>query len=227
MSYSVLYAEDDSSLAELVIYNLEAKGYKVHHAYDGEAALQLFKNINFSICLLDVMMPIKDGYTLADDIRKLRSDVPIIFLSAKSLDEDVVKGFKSGGNDYMKKPFSIMELIIRMEALLIRSESSIRRVSSLYQFCNCTLDANNQQLKTPHARYDLSYKESALLELLIQHRNAVLERQIALIKIWGNDSIYNGNSMNVFMTHLRRMLKDDPGVQVISIRNQGYKLTCS
>lgn len=226
MKQKILYAEDEPLLAQIVSDNLKARGYEVRIAGDGQAALEMFKASKPDLCLLDIMMPLKDGYSLAGDIRKLASGVPIVFLSAKSLDEDVVKGFKTGGNDYMRKPFSIVELLARIEALLLRftaKQPEPEQTTTLY-FGNCVLDTINQQLKTSVTTYDLSYKEVMLLQLLILHKNEILERQEALLKIWGDDSLYNGNSMNVFMAHLRKMLKDDPSIQVMSIRGIGYKL---
>jgi len=228
MSYKILYAEDEPFLAQIVSDNLKGKGYEVLQASDGETALELFKSVNPDICLLDIMMPLKDGYTLAEDIRKINAGAPIIFLSAKSLAEDVVKGFKSGGNDYLKKPFSMIELLVRIEALLSRFSNQKQPDDSqtLYEFGGCKLDTVNQRLQTSAGVFDLSYKEVSLLEMLLMHKNEVLERQEALIKIWGDDSIYNANSMNVFMTHLRKMLKDEPDIQILGIRGVGYKLIC-
>jgi DNA-binding response OmpR family regulator len=228
MKQKILYAEDEPFLAQIVSDNLKAKGYEVLNASDGQAALQLFKDAVPDLCLLDIMMPLKDGYSLAEDIRKLNTGIPIIFLSAKSLEEDVVKGFKTGGNDYMRKPFSIVELLVRIEALLGRFsvKQSGNDQDVILQFGNSLLDVVSQQLKTPIASYDLSYKEVLLLQMLIQHKNDILERQDALLKIWGDDNIYNANSMNVFMAHLRKMLKDDTTIQVMSLRGVGYKLIC-
>jgi len=228
MSYKILYAEDEPFLAQIVCDNLRGKGYEVLLATDGLNALELFNRIKPDLCLLDIMMPLKDGYMLAEDIRKLDAGIPIIFLSAKSMDEDVVKGFKTGGNDYLRKPFSIVELIVRIEALLSRfgKEPEKSAQQTVFTFGRCRLDTVNQQLNTSTATYDLSYKEAALLSLLLQHKNDVLERQEALLKIWGADNIYNTNSMNVFITHLRRMLKDEEGIQIMSIRSIGYKLLC-
>ncbi|MEO7213370.1 MAG: response regulator transcription factor [Mucilaginibacter sp.] len=231
MKRQILYAEDEPFLARITIDNLTQKGYEVLLAGDGQTALELFNTHQPDLCLLDIMMPLKDGYTLAEDIRKLNAGVPIIFLSAKSMPEDVVKGFKSGGHDYLKKPFSIAELLVRIESLLSRfgPAQSAEKIAqtTLYTFGNCRLDSVNQQLATPRARYDLSFKEMELLKLLLLYKNEVLERQEALEKIWGDDSYYNTNSMNVFMTHLRKMLKDDPALQIISLRGLGYKLVCN
>ena len=227
MSYKILYAEDEPFLSRIVSDNLVAKGYEVIQAIDGEIALKLFKQTKPDLCIVDVMMPVKDGYSLTEDIRKLGPNTPVIFVSAKSLDDDVVKGFKSGGNDYLRKPFSMIELLARIESLLLRfGNVQANNTESSFNFSNCKLDTVNQQLTTPKNSYDLSYKETMLLDLLLKNKNNVLERRNALLTIWGDDSMYNGNSMNVFITHLRKMLSDDANVQIMSIRGIGYKLIC-
>lgn len=229
MKYKVLYAEDEATLAEIITDGLRSSGYEVQFASDGQQALQLFQSGTPDICVLDIMMPVKDGYTLAEDIRKLNSEVPIIFLSAKSLGDDVVKGFKSGGNDYLKKPFTMGELLVRMESLLTRFGTAVTQQapsSHCKTFGNCELNTISQELATPKASYKISYKETALLELLLEHRNDLLPRQTALLKIWGDDSYYNARSMDVFMSHLRKMLKDDSEIELMSIRGLGYKLIC-
>ncbi|MCJ8153887.1 response regulator transcription factor [Chryseobacterium sp. SSA4.19] len=229
MKYKILYAEDELTLAEIISDGLRSSGYEVEAAADGRTALQLFESGSPDLCVLDIMMPLKDGYTLAEDIRRLNSTVPIIFLSAKSLPEDVIKGFRSGGNDYLKKPFNMGELLIRIEALLTRFGNPLKQYapsSNRKIFGDCTLDTVSQELITPHGQYRISYKETAILELLLEHRNALLPRQAALLKIWGDDSYYNARSMDVFMSHLRKMLKDDPKVELMSIRGAGYKLLC-
>ena len=227
MKYKVLYAEDEPTLSQIISDGLKSSGYDVEIAANGEEALQLYKNSPPDICVLDIMMPLKDGYSLAEDIRKNDSGIPIIFLSAKSLPEDVIKGFKSGGNDYLRKPFNMGELLIRMEALLTRfgtTEVKAAASSNRKIFGNCELDTVSQRLITPLGTYTLSYKETALLELLLENRNTLLPRQVPLVKIWGDDSFYNARSMDVFMSHLRKMLKDDPAIQLMSIRGAGYKL---
>ncbi len=230
MKYRILYAEDEPFLAQITADNLQLKGYEVLAATNGQEALALFKSHEPDLCLLDIMMPLKDGYTLADDIRQLNPLMPIIFLSAKSMPEDVVKGFKSGGHDYLKKPFSIAELLVRIESLLMRfgtgPAQSNEAPQTAYSFGNCRLDTVTQRLQTPVSMYDLSFKEMELLKLLLQNQNQVLERQQALQTIWGDDNYYNANSMTVFVTHLRKMLKDDLQIQVLNIRGIGYKLIC-
>lgn len=225
----VLYAEDEPFLARIVFDGLSSSGYEVNLALDGQLAWMQFQENKPDICILDIMMPHKDGYTLAAEIRKSDPDIPIIFLSAKALTEDVVKGFKSGGNDYLKKPFSIDELLVRMESLLNRFGAVNKDENELdkkYRFRNCELDPVGQKLKTSVGEYSLSYKETVLLELLLKNRNNILEREDALIKIWGEDSFYNGRSMDVFMAHLRKLLKTEPEVQIMSLRGVGYKLIC-
>jgi DNA-binding response OmpR family regulator len=227
MKHKVLYAEDEPTLLQIISDGLTSSGYDVVVASNGQQALELFRADPPDICVLDIMMPLKDGYTLAEDIRKLDNGIPIIFLSAKSMPEDVIKGFKSGGNDYLKKPFNMGELLVRMESLLSRfgavgakaTESSTRIV-----FGACELDPLSQVLVTAQATHKLSYKETALLELLLKHRNALLPRQTALMEIWGDDGFYNARSMDVFMSHLRKMLKDEASVQLMSVRGAGYKL---
>jgi DNA-binding response OmpR family regulator len=228
MTYKILYAEDEPFLSRIISDNLVSKGYEVINAADGQTALDLYKSVNPDLCIIDIMMPLKDGYNLTEDIRKIGKNTPIIFVSAKSLDEDVVKGFKSGGNDYLRKPFSMVELLARVDALLTRFNQVQPNTEATlwYEFGNSKLDIVNQQLKTPEQVYDLSYKEAILLEVLLKSKNIVCDRRDALMTIWGDDTIYNANSMNVFMAHLRKMLKDDPKIQIISIRGLGYKLVC-
>lgn len=227
MKYKVLYVEDEPTLARIISDALTNSGYQVEVAIDGQQALESFQLNPPDICVLDIMMPVKDGYTLAEDIRKQNSGIPIIFLSAKSMPDDVIKGFKSGGNDYLKKPFNMGELLVRMESLLSRFGTSLPEEhpsTSRHLFGACILDTVSQVLITSQATHTLSYKEAALLELLLKHRNNLLPRQIPLLKIWGDDSFYNARSMDVFMSHLRKMLKDEPSVKLMSIRGEGYKL---
>ena len=225
----ILYAEDEPVLSKIVAEGLEESGYEVSLAQNGQDAYELFSAIKPDICILDIMMPVKDGYMLADDIRKIDLKTPIIFLSAKSLSADVIKGFKSGGNDYLKKPFNMGELLVRIESLLGRfgkeSASAVQK-DHIYTFGGFQLDTLNQKLSNSTIEHRLSFKEVALLEILLMHKNEILKRQDMLIKIWGDDGYYNSKSMNVFMAHLRKMLKDDPDLELISLRGTGYKLVC-
>jgi DNA-binding response OmpR family regulator len=227
MKYKVLYAEDEPVLAQIISDGLRSSGYEVELAADGMEALKMFESAPPDICVLDIMMPLKDGYSVAEEIRRHDSGIPIIFLSAKSLADDVINGFNSGGNDYLRKPFNMGELLVRMQSLLHRIQSSDSKNTSdqnQVPFGGCILDPLSQQLSTPVSTYKLSFKETALLQLLLKHKNTLLARQIPLLEIWGDDSFYNARSMDVFMSHLRKMLKDDPSIEFMSIRGAGYKL---
>ncbi|ASZ14249.1 response regulator transcription factor [Chitinophaga pendula] len=230
MSYKILYAEDEPFLSRIVSDGLKTSGYEVEIVTDGGQVIDTFHRFQPDICVLDIMLPSKDGYMVTEEIRKVDHEVPIIFVSAKSLAKDVVKGFKTGGNDYLKKPFSMDELLVRIEALLMRFGNAkviapVTKVT-VYHFGHSILDTVHQTLKTISGVHSLSFKEVALLELLIQRKNNVLERQEALLKIWSDDSYYNTRSMDVFMTHLRKLLRDNTEVQIINIRGIGYKLIC-
>lgn len=230
MSLKVLYVEDEPFLSHIVSDGLKSSGYTVQVIGDGNLVMDAYFSFKPDICILDIMLPSKDGYTLAKELRASQPNLPIIFLSAKLLPADVVKGFKSGGNDYLKKPFSMEELLVRMEALLQRfGKDTIGEPvenNKVYSFANCKLDTISQKLSTSLGEHSLSFKECALLEMMILRKNDVLERQEALIKIWGDDNYYNTRSMDVFMTHLRKLLKDEPGVQIMNLRSIGYKLIC-
>jgi DNA-binding response OmpR family regulator len=227
MNYKVLYVEDEPFLAGIVSDGLQRSGYSVSTVSDAKLALEEYRTMQPDICVLDIMLPYRDGYEIAGSIRADNPRLPIIFLSAKTLTEDVIKGFKSGGNDYLKKPFSMDELLVRMEALLNRfaanGTAAISETSTVYHFGGCRLDTLRQKLNTSDAEHALSYKETALLEMMILHKNSILERQTVLHKIWGEDSYYNTRSMDVFMTHLRKLLKNEPGIQIMNIRGIGYK----
>ncbi|WP_179412710.1 response regulator transcription factor [Mucilaginibacter sp. E4BP6] len=227
MSYKVLYIEDEPFLARIVSDGLKSSNYEVTWVDDGGQVLKAFDSLEPDLCILDIMLPSKDGYSIAEEIRAKSPDMPIIFLSAKSLTEDIVKGFKSGGNDYLKKPFSMDELLVRMEALLFRykKKPATNVITELFNFSTCSLDTIHQVLKTTTGQHHLSFKETALLEMLILNQNKVLERKTVLLKIWGDDSFYNTRSMDVFMTHIRKLLKDEQGIKIINVRNVGYKMT--
>jgi len=230
MSFKVLYVEDEPFLSHIVSDGLKSSGYTVQVVADGNLATDAYYALKPDICILDIMLPSKDGYTIAKELKDIQQNLPIIFLSAKVLTEDVVKGFKSGGNDYLKKPFSMDELLVRMEALLQRfgrdMAEPLQENSKIYVFGGCKLDTVQQILHTSSGEHSLSFKESALLEMMILKKNDVLERQEALIKIWGDDNYYNTRSMDVFMTHIRKLLKDEPGIQIMNLRSIGYKLIC-
>lgn len=221
----ILLAEDDPNLSTLLEEYLNLKGFDVTLSLDGDDAFNSFQSGTFDLCLLDVMMPKKDGFTLARDIRKHNPDIPIIFLTAKSMKEDKIEGFNLGADDYITKPFSMEELLARINAVLRRVNSQNSFEPSTYEFGNFFLDYDHQLLKIDDQTINLTTKESELLKLLCVYMNKVLERDVALNKIWGNDSYFTARSMDVFITKLRKYLKADPRVQIINIHGTGYKLT--
>ncbi len=220
----VLFAEDDQNLGHLLKEYLNAKGYDTDLFPNGEVAFKSFKNNKYDICILDVMMPIKDGFTLAQDIRLIDAEVPIIFLTAKVLKEDVVEGFKIGADDYMTKPFSMEELLFRIEAVLRRTKGSINQEQTTYQIGKYTFESNKQTLISGNSTNKLTTKESDLLLLLCQHSNSILDRNYALKKIWLDDTYFNARSMDVYITKLRKLLKDDISVEIINVHGKGFKL---
>ncbi len=225
----ILLVEDELLLARIIKDSLESRGYAVVHAADGRHGLELFATQNPDILVLDVMMPHMDGFSLATEIRKYNADVPIIFLTARSQVEDVVKGFELGGNDYLRKPFSMEELIVRIKALLQRSvpaEQTSLAEDGIFRIGEYTFDPVKQLLTHPKEQITLSHRESELLRHLCLHRNAVLERGPVLRELWNDDSIFNARSMDVYITKIRRHLQLDPSVQLINVRGIGYKLVC-
>jgi DNA-binding response OmpR family regulator len=223
----VLLAEDDENLGILLKEYLKVKDYDTDLYSDGETAFRGFRDAGniYDICILDVMMPIKDGFTLAQEIRQMSPDIPIIFLTAKSMKEDVVKGFASGGDDYITKPFNIEELILRIEAILRRT-SSMEQSLVTYEIGDYVFNPTKQTLvySVDGTEQKLTAKEAELLRYLCVNRNNVLDRNFALRTVWNNDSYFNARSMDVYITKLRKCLKDDPSVQIINIRGKGFKL---
>ncbi|RQP12078.1 MAG: DNA-binding response regulator [Parapedobacter sp.] len=220
----VLLAEDEPFLGKIVKESLESRDFEVLWVQDGLKAYAAFRTFGPEICIFDIMMPVKDGYALTEDIRKINDNVPIIFLTAKSLTEDVVKGFELGGNDYLKKPFSMEELIVRMNALLNRTAKW--KVSTIEQFTigKYLFNSALQELVMGDEVIKLSFRESALLKMLMEHKNQVLDRKAALDYLWGEDSFFNARSMDVFITKLRKHLKKDNDIEIVNIRGIGYKL---
>lgn len=220
----ILLCEDDESLGMLLREYLQAKDYNVTLAPDGEAGYQLFTNEKFDLCILDVMMPKKDGFTLAQDIRKINGIVPIVFLTAKSLKEDVLEGFRIGADDYITKPFSMEEMLLRIEAIMRRISGKRNKNGSEFKLGSMTFDIQKQTLTTEKGIVKLTTKECDLLALLVQNANSILERNYALKTIWVEDNYFNARSMDVYITKLRKIIKDDPEVEIINIHGKGYKL---
>lgn len=220
----ILLAEDDVNLGKVLATYLEAKNFSVMHANNGEIAYDMFCSNNFDICLIDVMMPIKDGFTLAKSIRKMDKRIPIIFLTAKDMQEDIIEGLSIGGDDYITKPFSMEVLLARIQALLRRMTPETEDLNQTYQIGNITFNINRQTLLIEGVEQSLTTREAELLTLLIQKKNEVLERGFALKKIWGDDSYYNARSMDVYITKLRKIFQNEPNVKIINIHSVGFKL---
>jgi len=219
----LLLAEDEPALGQIVKETLETRGFEVILCENGEKALEKYQRESPEILVLDVMMPKKDGFTLAKEIRSVDDSIPIIFLTAKSQTKDVVEGFSIGGNDYLKKPFSIEELIVRIENLLNRSR--IQKSSDLLKIGDYTFDFPKQILQFKQTdSIQLTHREAHLLFHLIKNKNTVLDRSIILKKLWGNDDFFNARSMDVFITKLRKKLSKDASIQIINVRGFGYKL---
>lgn len=220
----ILLCEDDENLGMLLREFLQAKGFAADLYPDGDAGYKAFLKGKYDLCVLDVMMPKKDGFELAKEIRNVNSDVPIIFLTAKSLKEDILEGFKLGADDYITKPFSMEELVSRIGAILRRVQGKKDKDITMYQIGKFTFDTQKQVLLADGKTQKLTTKESELLALLCAHVNEVLERNYALKAIWIDDNYFNARSMDVYITKLRKHLKDDPSIEIINIHGKGYKL---
>lgn len=222
----ILLCEDDPNLGSLLKEFLNAKGFETTLGRDGEEGLKLFKRETFDFLILDVMMPNMDGYTLAQEIRLLDKHVPILFLTAKSMKEDTLKGFKVGADDYMTKPFSMEELLVRVNAILRRTSAIPEPGDELQNFeiGKYTYDYNRQTLHLGEEEIKLTTKENELLYLLCKNRNGVLERKFALKAIWGDDNYFNGRSMDVYIAKLRRHLKEDESIEIMNVHGRGFKL---
>lgn len=220
----ILLCEDDESLGMLLRDYLQAKGYEAELYLDGEEGYKAFTKSSFDLCVLDVMMPRKDGFALAQDIRLLHPDVPIIFLTARNLKEDIFEGFRIGADDYMTKPFSMDELVFRMEAILRRVKGTKSPVAAQYRLGKLIFDTQRQVLINGKDQIKLTTKESELLSQLCLHANEVLLREMALKTIWIDDNYFNARSMDVYITKLRKILKVDPDVEINNVHGKGYKL---
>jgi DNA-binding response OmpR family regulator len=223
----ILLVEDDSSLGFVIKDNLEENGYEVIFSSDGENGWQQFMRHNIDICLLDVMLPKKDGMALAAQIRKKNEKIPILFLTAKSMDEDRIAGFKAGGDDYITKPFNMEELLLRIEVFLKRTKSKTNEVAEKFDVGNLVFDYNNLLLIDGSHKQQLTQKEADLLQYLCQHANSVVKREDVLMNVWGKEDYFLGRSMDVFMTKIRKYLKDAQGVELQTVHGVGFKLILS
>jgi two-component system, OmpR family, response regulator len=225
----VLLCEDDPNLGILLSEYLNAKNFETDLATDGAEGSKMFKKNSYDFIILDVMMPIKDGFTLAAEIRHEDKHIPILFLTAKSMKEDTLEGFKAGADDYMTKPFSMEELLVRMNAILRRSNALPSNDGDVltYTVGRYNFDYQTQKLTIDGSDIKLTTKENELLYLLCKNKNGVMERSYALKAIWGEDSYFNGRSMDVYIAKLRKHLKEDPTVEILNIHGRGFKLLAS
>jgi DNA-binding response OmpR family regulator len=222
MSAKILLVEDDPNLGFVIKDNLEIKGYDVILRNNGDDGLHTFSEKQFDLCILDVMMPKKDGFTLAQQIRDMNKEIPILFVTAKSMLEDKVAGFQSGGDDYIIKPFSIEELCLRIEVFLRRSNPQTKEEQ--YTLGELRFDCHNFTLYHRTGEKTLTQKEAEVLRLLCQNKDRVLKREEILTAVWGNDDYFLGRSMDVFISKLRKYLKEDPRVQIVNYHGVGFKL---
>ena len=220
----ILLCEDDENLGMLLSEYLQAKNYDATLCKDGEEGYREFLKNKFDICVLDVMMPRKDGFTLCGDIKQVNPDMPVIFLTAKALKEDVIDGFKLGADDYITKPFSMEELTYRIDAILHRVKGKQRNEEVIVSIGRFTFDRNKQILAIDGDKRKLTTKESELLSILYEHANDVLPRELALNKIWEDDNRVYARSMDVYITKLRKYLKADEEVEILNVHGEGYKL---
>ena len=225
IKYKILYAEDDDTLAFLTKDNLEQHHFNVFHYTDGNACLNAFKTETFDICVFDIMLPKMDGFALATAVREINTDIPIIFLSAKTLKEDRIRGLRLGADDYLIKPFSIEELLLKIEIFLKRSSKKNKIQQQLYVIGNYHFDSKNFLLSSETKKTTLTQRESRLLELFIENKNSVLKREHILKTLWGDDDYFMGRSLDVFISRLRKILADDNRIVIENIHGVGFKFS--
>lgn len=225
IKYKILYAEDDDTLAFLTKDNLEQHHFEVSHYTYGNACLNAFKAETYDICVFDIMLPKMDGFALATAIREINTDIPIIFLSAKTLKEDRIRGLRLGADDYLIKPFSIEELLLKIEIFLKRSSKKNKIQQQLYVIGNYYFDSKNFLLSSETKKTTLTHRESRLLELFIENKNSVLKREHILKTLWGDDDYFMGRSLDVFISRLRKILADDNRIVIENIHGVGFKFS--
>lgn len=225
MKIKILLVEDDANLGFIISDQLKSDGYEVTLCTDGAEGFQRFNTDAFHMCIFDVMMPKKDGFTLARDVRKINTTIPILFLTAKSSDEDKIEGFKSGGDDYLTKPFNVEELQLRVAAMLRRVNIQVvEDDQSTYHLGDYVFDTLNFNLKHKNFEKHLTKKEAQILKILCKFKNQVVARDIVLTGVWGQDDYFVGRSLDVFITKLRKYLKEDERIQIANIHGIGFKL---
>jgi DNA-binding response OmpR family regulator len=228
MTVKILYVEDEEFLGKIVRESLESRGFEVFMESDGAKVLSLYRNAKPDICVLDVMLPNKDGFEVAEEIRHIDAAIPIIFLTAKTQTTDVVKGFNIGGNDYIRKPFSMEELIVRISnALKIKQTNSVRTNTDTIAIGHYNFHLNRQMLSSPDSERKLSFRETELLKLLYANKNKIIDRREILNLLWGNDSFFNSRNLDVYVARIRNYLKEDPSIEIITIKGVGYRFAMS
>lgn len=221
----ILLVEDDPSLGFVMQDNLSLRGYDIQLCEDGDKGLDAFQKKPFDLCILDVMLPKRDGFSLGKTIRENNQQVPILFLTAKSMTEDKLEGFKLGGDDYITKPFNMEELVMRIEVFLKRSSNATSDVEKIFSIGNFRFDHTNLRLTNQSGEHKvLTTKESEVLKLLYLNRERVMKREEILTRVWGEDDYFMGRSMDVFISKLRKYLKDDPGIEIVNYHGVGFKL---
>lgn len=218
----ILYVEDEPFLGRIVKESLESRDFEVTMVTDGQQAQRVFERDRPDICVLDVMLPSKDGYTIAKDIRQVNPNVPIIFVTAKNQTEDVLKGFEVGGNDYLRKPFSMEELIVRVTNLLTLSQKNTKALPENVELGKYEFNILRYELKIGDNVKKLSHREASLLQMLSENKNSTVQRKDILLKLWGDDSFFNSRNLDVYITKLRDYLKEDPAIEIITIKGIGY-----
>jgi len=218
----VLYVEDEPSLGRIVKESLQSRGFEVIMITDGKDVLDAFRKMEPDICVLDIMLPTKDGYALAGEIRSVSPDTPLIFVTAKTKTEDLLKGFESGGNDYLRKPFSMEELIARMNNLLNLVQLKKQAPTNLIDVGRYEFDPQRYELRLKGIVRKLSHREATLLKMLSDKRNSLVYRKDILLRLWGDDSFFNSRNLDVYITRLRSYLKDDPTIEIMTVKGIGY-----
>lgn len=223
MKLKILLVEDDLNLGLVIADHLKLQNYEVVSAEDGAEGLVKFNEGRFNLCILDVMLPVLDGFSLAQDIRRINAEIPILFLTAKSMTEDKIKGFEAGGDDYLTKPFSIQEFELRVKALLRRSRPEIQEEVTNYSIGNYNYNIENQVLTFNESEKTLTKKEAQILKLLCKHKNQVISREIILKGVWGQDDYFVGRSLDVFITKLRKYFAQDERIVISNLHGVGFK----
>lgn len=221
----ILLAEDDEYLSELIKDALEESGYAVTVCHDGQSAIDTFDKNKFEICLLDIMMPVKDGFAVAKKIRQQSDVMPIIFISTKALIEDRLEGYRKGADDYIVKPFNMKELLMKLEVFLRRTKKMFSDVKQEFSFGKIHFSYTDLKLKSPEGSFDLKQKEADLLRFLCLHPNRIVKREEVLMAVWGKDDYFLGRSMDVFISKIRKFLKADPDILLETIHRLGYRFT--